>query len=280
MTNGSRAPAGERQRQILTLLRESGTLRIGELTRMFDVSDETVRRDLSLLQEQGLLTRTRGGAIAEGVHLETSFQRRLRENQDEKGAIARIAADYVEDGSTIIIDSGSTMSHLVDCLRSKQDLVVITNGINHVEALLSNPSLTVVITGGLVRRATVGAVGQLAVEALASLRADHTFIATHGFSADAGMTYPSFDEVAVKRAMISAGAEVTLLADGSKCGRASMVKVAPLTELNRIVTSPPVPESQQNKIRDLGVELVVADVPAGPALQVVDGAPLPIDEAQ
>jgi len=259
MALAPRRLAGDRQRQIMTLLQESGSLRIGELTEMFDVSDETVRRDLTALEEQGLLTRTRGGALAESVHLETSFQRRMRENWAAKLQIVRIAASYVEDGSTIIIDSGSTMAHLVRQLRSKRDLVVITNGITHVEDLLSNPTLTVVVTGGLIRRATMGAAGPLAVESLSSLHADHTFIATHGFSADAGMTYPSFDEVAVKRAMISAGADVTLLADGTKSGRASMVKVAPLTVLNRIITSQPISASEQNKIRDLGVELIVAD---------------------
>jgi DeoR family transcriptional regulator, fructose operon transcriptional repressor len=259
-----------RQRQIVAMLQESGSLRIAELSQMLDVSDETVRRDLAVLQEQGLLTRTRGGALVESVSLETSFQRRMRENGVEKREIARIAAGYVEDGSTIIIDSGSTMAHLVNQLRTKRDLVVITNGINHVEDLLSNPSLTVVVTGGMVRRVTMGAAGPLAAEALSSLHADHTFLATHGFSAEAGMMYPSFDEVAVKRAMITAGAEVTLLADGTKCGRASMVRVAPLGELSRIITSPPISESEQSKIRDLGVELIVAEIPDNPELSLVD----------
>jgi DeoR family transcriptional regulator, fructose operon transcriptional repressor len=275
----SRPLAEVRQRQIVALLQETGALRIGELSQMLDVSDETVRRDLAVLEEQGLLTRTRGGALVESVRLEPSFQRRLRENGAEKRAIARIAAGYVEDGSTIIIDSGSTMAHLVSELRTKRDLVVITNGVNHVEDLLSNPSLNVVMTGGTVRRVTMGAAGPLAVESLASLHADHTFLATHGFSAEAGMMYPSFDEVAVKRAMISAGAEVTLLADGSKCGRASMVKVAPLSQLSRIITSPPISESEQGKIRDLGVELIIAEIPDNPELSLVDQPP-PGDEVK
>jgi DeoR family transcriptional regulator, fructose operon transcriptional repressor len=262
--------AGARQRQIMTLLQESGALRVGDLSEMLDVSNETVRRDLSALEEQGLLTRTRGGAIAENVHLETSLQRRMKENGAEKRAIARIAAGYVQDGSTIIIDSGSTIAHLVRELLAKRDLVVITNGINHVEELLSNPSLTVVVTGGLVRRATLGAAGPLAVEALLSLHADHTFLATQGFSAEAGMTYPSFEEVAVKRAMINAGREVTLLADGTKSERASMVKVAPLRELTRIITSSPISATEQSKIRDLGVELIVAEIPDTPDLSIVE----------
>jgi DeoR family fructose operon transcriptional repressor len=257
---------------MIRLLRESGTLRIGELTERFEVSDETVRRDLSALEQQGLLTRTRGGAIAEGVHVETSFQRRLREGQADKVAIAAVAAELVDDGSTIIMDSGSTMAHLVPFLLHKRDLVVITNGVHHVEPLLENPSVTVVLTGGLIRRVTRGASGQLAVEALENLRADHTFIATDGFSADTGMTYPSFEEVAVKRAMIQAGVEVTLLADGSKSGRASMVKVAPLSVLNRIITSPPIPATEEQRIRELGVELVMVDVPTASGLQLIEGA--------
>jgi DeoR/GlpR family transcriptional regulator of sugar metabolism len=129
--------------------------------------------------------------------------------------------------------------------------------VNHTETLLANPSLTLVVTGGTVRRATLGAAGELAVATLQSLHADHTFIATQGFSAEAGMTYPSFEEVAVKRAMIAAGVEVTLLADGSKCGRTSMVRIAPLTDLTRIITSDPIPESEREQIEGMGVELIL-----------------------
>lgn len=253
----TRPLASERQREITRLVRESGALRIGELTEMFQVSDETIRRDLSLLEDQGVLTREHGGAIADGVGVETTYQRRMRERQSEKDEIAHAAAAMVRDGSTIIIDSGTTMMHLVGCLRSKRDLVVITNGISHAEELLKNPTLTLVVTGGVVRRSTLGAAGQLAVVALNELHADHTFIATHGFSAEAGLMYPSFEEVAVKQAMIAAGAEVTLLADGSKCGRAGMVRVAPMTQIDRVITTPPMPDDERRKLAQLGVDVVV-----------------------
>jgi DeoR family fructose operon transcriptional repressor len=255
--------AGERQREIVRLLVDAGSIRIADLVEAFDVSDETIRRDLAMLEEQGLLTRTHGGAIAEGVRRETTFQRRAREFPNEKDAIARAAAELVRDGSTIILDSGTTMRHFATHLRNKRDLVVITNGINNTNELLANSSLTLVLTGGVVRRATLGAGGELAVATLKTLRADHTFIATHGFSAQAGLTYPSFEEVAAKRAMIEAGAQVTLLADGSKCGRESMVRVAPLKAVHRIITSNPIPDDEQARIRDLGIELIIADGAAG-----------------
>jgi DeoR family transcriptional regulator, fructose operon transcriptional repressor len=257
--HSTRMMAKERHRAIIGLIQDVGSLRVGDLAEMFDVSGETVRRDLSVLEDQGYLTRTYGGAVADGVHLETSYQRRVREHEVEKQRMASMAAELVQEGSTIVIDSGTTMGQLARRLTTKRDLVVITNGLHHVDVLLSNPTLTLVVTGGTVRRATLGASGELAVATLQSLHADHTFIAAQGFSADAGMTYPSFEEVAVKRAMIAAGAQVTLLADGSKCGRTSMVKVAPLTELDRIITSAPIPAEEQERIRQLGVELLIAD---------------------
>lgn len=257
MVQMARLMARERQGRIVQLLQDEGFVRVGNLAAMFGVSNETIRRDFALLEEQGLLTRSHGGATLEGVHAETSFQRRTREHQVEKDHLGRAAANLVQDGTTIIIDSGTTMRALVEHLKDKRDLVVITNGVNHIEALLANPTLTLAVTGGIVRRTTLGATGDLAVATLQVLRADHTFIATHGFSAEAGMTYPSFEEVAVKRAMIAAGAEVTLLADGSKCGRASMAKVAPLTDLNRIITSPPIPEIERKQIEEMGIELLL-----------------------
>jgi len=247
----------ERRRQIADLVEESGVLRIGDLAARFRVADETVRRDLAVLEHEGIVTRQHGCALATGMSIESPYRRRAREQNVEKQWIARAAAELVQDGSTIIIDSGTTTRHLVDLLRTKCDLVVITNGISHVPELLENPTTTVVITGGTVRRASLGAVGDLAVATLETLRADHTFLGTHGFSAEAGVTYPSFEEVAVKRAMIAAGVEVTLLADGSKCGRTSMVRVAPLQKLDRIITSTPIPGDELTKIRKLGIEITV-----------------------
>jgi DeoR/GlpR family transcriptional regulator of sugar metabolism len=266
MTDGDRQSshkrrllAGERRRRIAEMLDESGALRIGDLTAMFNVTDETIRRDLTLLEEEGLLTRAHGGALATALRIETPYGRRLSSHADEKDQFGRAAAKLVNDGSTIIVDSGTTMRAFVQRLRTKRDLVDITNGVNHVNELLANPTTTLVMTGGVIRRTTLGAVGDLAVATLETLRADHTFIATHGFSTTDGLTYPSFEEVAVKRAMIAAGAEVTLLADGSKCGCTSMVRIASLNALNRIVTSAPIPADEQRKLEKLKIELVMVN---------------------
>jgi DeoR/GlpR family transcriptional regulator of sugar metabolism len=258
----------ERRRQIAKLAEESDVLRIGELASRFEVADETIRRDFVWLEQQGVLSREHGGALSTGADRESLYNSREREHSREKRLIAQLAVDFVNDSSTIILDSGTTIHHLVALLRSKRDLVVITNGISHVAGLLANPTTSVVVAGGSVRRESIGTVGDLAVATLEKLHADHTFLATHGFSAQMGITYPNLEEVAVKRAMIAAGSEVTLLADGSKYGRVSMAQVASLAEVDRVITSGPIPEEEIARMRDLGLEVIVADEDIEPGLKL------------
>jgi len=277
--------AADRRRRIASMVRERGSVRASELSHLFGVTDETIRRDLVHLAEGGELKRLHGGAIAEQARTETSFARRIREHEAEKAAIAEAAADLVADGSTIILDSGSTTLHLARALVKRRDLVVITNAVTNAIELMENPNIVVVLTGGTVRRTTFGATGELAVTNLAGLHVDQTFLAITGVSIDGGLTYPSFEEAAVKRAMVAAAAEVVLLADHTKFGRNTMVQVAPLDVLSRIVTNAPVDEPMRGHLQDLGVEVTVASsgrpdtrarhdgpVPGSPMTEAGDGS--------
>jgi DeoR family fructose operon transcriptional repressor len=255
----SRGRAVDRRRRIASLLRERGSVRASELSDLFGVTDETIRRDLTHLAETGILRRLHGGAVAEPTRAETNFARRLREHESEKLGIAKAAAQLVSDGSTIIIDSGTTTVHFARALTEKRDLVVITNAVTNAVELMDYPNITLVLTGGLVRPTTFGAVGDMAVSNLGELRVDVTFLAISGVSLEGGLTYPSFEEAAVKRAMIAAASEVVLLADQSKFGRDSLVRVAPLDVLGKIVTSPGVEPSLLEHARELGIEVIVAD---------------------
>lgn len=263
----SRPFALERQRKIAQLVREHGSVRASELTDLFGVTDETIRRDLSRLADMGILRRAHGGAVAAPIRSESGFARRLQEQEKAKIAIAQVAADLVSDGSTIIIDSGTTTVHLARALRTKRDLVVITNAVTNAIELIESTNVTVVLTGGLVRPATFGAVGDLAVATLRELHVDQTFLAINSASLEGGLTYPSFEEVAVKRAMIAAASEVILLADSSKFGHDSLVRVAPLGVLSRIVTSPGIDPDLKAALAEIGIEVIVADPTANPTSQ-------------
>jgi DeoR family fructose operon transcriptional repressor len=258
----------ERQNRIEQLVGSRGSVRASELVALFGVTDETIRRDLSRLADMGVLRRAHGGAVAAlPTRAESNFDRRLQEHEAEKIAIAHAAADLVKDGSTIIIDSGTTTVHFARALRAKRDLVVVTNAVTNAIELMQLPSVTVVLTGGVVRPTTFGATGDLAVATLAELHVDQTFLAISAISLEGGLTYPNFEEVAVKRAMIAAASEVVLLADSSKFGHDSLVRVAPLSVLSRIVTSAYLDPELTAAIKEFGIELTVAE----PAAADLDG---------
>jgi DeoR/GlpR family transcriptional regulator of sugar metabolism len=249
----------DRLRVITDLIRERGSVRGRDLVDVLGVTDETIRRDLARLAEQGLVRRAHGGAVALRASDETDTSFRLREHEQEKVAIGRRAAELVSDGSSIILDSGTTTLCLARALHGKQDLVVVTTAVTNALELVGNPRTTVVMTGGVIRPTTYGASGQFAAATLRSLHVDQTFLAIHSVSAKGGLTYPLFEEVDAKRAMIEAASEVILLADHSKFGRQALVRVAPITAVHRIITTPGIDPAEAAEIRDLGIDLIVVE---------------------
>jgi len=257
-------PADRRQ-VIADLVRERGSVRGRDLVDVLGVTDETIRRDLARLAELGLVRRAHGGAVAIRPGDETDTAFRLREHAEEKVAIGRRAAELVADGSSIILDSGTTTLCLARALHHKRDLVVVTTAVTNAIELVGDPGTTVIMTGGVIRPTTYGASGQLAAATLRGLHVDQTFLAIHSVSAEGGLTYPLLEEVDAKRAMIEAADEVILLADHSKFGRRALVRVAPITAVHRIITTPGVDPDEAAAIRDLGIDLIVVEPPAGTA---------------
>ena len=253
-----RLPA-DRLEFIADLVHQQGSVRARELVDLLGVTDETIRRDLSRLAQLGVVKRAHGGAVATRPLDEATTAVRLREYAREKIAIGRRAAQLVTAGSTIILDSGTTTLCLARALRRTPDLVVVTTAVTNALELVGNPGTTVVMTGGVIRANTFGASGQLAAATLHELRVDQAFLAIHSVSARGGLTYPSFEEVDAKRAMIEAASEVILLADHSKFGREALVRVAPLTSVQRIVTSPGIDPAELDAVRELGIEVIIAE---------------------
>lgn len=266
-----RLPA-DRHQVIADLVRERGSVRGRELAEALGVTDETIRRDLSRLEELGIVRRAHGGAVAPRLSDETDTAFRLQEHAAEKMAIGRRAAELVMDRSSIILDSGTTTLALARALQEVRDLVVVTTAVTNAIELVGNQRTTVIMTGGVIRPSTFGASGQLAAETLRGLHVDQTFLAIHSVSVAGGLTYPLLEEVDAKRAMIEAAGEVILLADHSKFGRQALVRVAPITAVHRIVTTPGIDPDEAAAIRDLGIDLIIAEpnptsrAPVGAAL--------------
>jgi DeoR family fructose operon transcriptional repressor len=257
--------AADRLQVIADFIRERGSVRSRDLVQALGVTDETIRRDLARLAEQGLVRRAHGGALAVRPSDETDTAFRLREHAVEKAAIGRRAAELVADGSSIILDSGTTTLGLARALRGKENLVVVTTAVTNAIELVGNPTMSVIMTGGMIRPSTFGASGQLAAATLRGLHVDQTFLAIHSVSVAGGLTYPSFEEVDAKRAMIEAASEVILLADHSKFGRQALVRVAPITAVQRIITTAGIDPDEAAAIRDLGIDLIIVEPDDGVA---------------
>lgn len=253
--------ATERFRVIGLLVRERGSVRVGELAERFGVTDETIRRDLARLEEMGILERSYGGAVAPRGDAETTYSGRLLEHSAAKMAIASRAAELVEDGDALILDAGTTTLFLVRCLAGRRDLFVATNAVTHAVELATNTRISVVVIGGLLRAATFGAVGDLAIGMLADLHVKRTFLAIHSVSAAAGLTEPRLDAVGIKRAMMKAASEVVLLADHSKVGRESLARVAAMDTVARLITSEGVDPAEVRAIQELGVAVDITVAP-------------------
>lgn len=246
----------ERRTKILALLEEQGKVSVSELSSRFDISEVTIRNDLRDLHLRGLVQRAHGGAMkVETVSIDQSLQVKAELHADEKRRIGSAAAALVQDGESIILDSGTTTQQIARQLRTKRGLTVITNGLNIATELLGAPDIQVIMLGGIVRQSSGSVVGQFAEEMLEQLFADKLFLGVDAFDLDFGLSTPNLEESVVNQAMARIAKEKILVADSSKFGKRSLSRIMSLSELDIIITDSSLPESIQAEVRSRGLEL-------------------------
>ena len=251
--------AEDRRESIAQELRRRGRVSVRRLAAAHDVTPETVRRDLTELEERGQLRRIHGGAVAlEHLRVEPAVAERSGHMAAQKGAIAAAAAAlFPGDGGTVLLDAGTTTGALVGAWPTDRRLTVVTNDITHALALAPIPTVTVIVVGGRLRARTLANVDEFAVETLRNLRVDVAFVATNGLS-ERGCSTPDTAEAAVKRAMVRAADRVVLLADATKFGQEHFVRFADLTDLDVVVTDDGAEDGDLLPLRVAGVDVVVA----------------------
>ncbi len=235
-------PAALRREQILTTVAERGFARVGQLSARFGISEVTVRSDLDALAEAGSIERVHGGAIAtvRPGGAERAFEQSLLSAADQKRRIGRAAADLVVSDQAIVLDVGTTTTAIAHALLERDDLhdvVVITSALNIALALeAAIPRFTVVVTGGTLRPRQHSLVDPLAGVVLDRVRADLAFIGCSGVDVRAGVTNANLPEADIKRRMIEAAARTVVVADASKLGVVQLSRVAPLSDVDTLLT--------------------------------------------
>lgn len=253
--------AEERQQAITRLVQERGRMAVNELADAFEVTTETVRRDLSLLERAGLVRRVHGGAVPAGslAVIEAALSERDAANIDQKEQIARAALELLPpSGGTILLDAGTTTARLAALLPRDRQFVVITHAVPVASRLAGLPNIDLHLLPGRVRPATHAAVGADTVAALDFFRADVAFLGTNGVSLGHGCSTPDPQEAAVKRAIVAAGRRVVVLADSSKIDQEAAVRFAALDEVHAIVTDSGTSQAQRSRLANAGPEVVVA----------------------
>jgi DeoR family transcriptional regulator, fructose operon transcriptional repressor len=226
----------ERHRIILSLLEAKDIVKIQEIVDVTDASESTIRRDLTQLEQEKYLKRVHGGASKlQGKLQELSVSEKSTKNLQEKHLIAQYAASLVEEGDCIFLDAGTTTLNMIDYLKEK-DIVIVTNGLTHIDFLLEKGLKTYTL-GGYVKPITKAMIGRGAVESLREYRFDKAFIGMNGIHPQYGFTTPDPEEAQVKKIAMELSREAIILADDTKFGEIAFSKVASLDKAMIITNS-------------------------------------------
>ncbi len=251
----------ERQQAIAATVMSQGRASVADLAQAYDVTTETVRRDLAVLDRAGLLRRVHGGAVpVRALHLvEPSVDERESTRAGHKHAIASAAAEFIpQSGATVLFDAGTTTARVAALLPPDRELLIVTNSVPIAARLASLTSVSLQLLGGQVRGLTQATVGERAVGMLESLRVDIAFIGTNGISVRHGLSTPDPGEAAVKRAMVACTNFVVVVADSSKIGREEFVSFAPIDRVDVLVTDSESTPEDRAALTEHGVDVVVA----------------------
>lgn len=227
----------ERLDKIKSIIEEKKNVKVSELGRICEVSENTIRRDLIELTEMGYCYRTKGGAtLLERGHDKTPFTNRLALHHGSKYDIARKAAGLVRSGSTIIIDSGTTAVELARELADRHHITVITPSLAAADILSGHPDITLILPGGIVDPFSCSLTGYPAENFFTGVHADMLFLAVKAISPETGLSDHTITESSVKQQMLKAADKVIVLADHSKLGKTALSRICPIDAVDTLIT--------------------------------------------
>lgn len=247
----------ERRTKTLDLLNSNGQVSVTELSRIFKVSEVTIRNDLAQLEKKGLLIKTRGGGIkTQRVSIDQHLNEKAKICSKEKQAIGKKAASLINDGDTIIIDSGTTTLEVAKNLKDIKNLTVVTNALN-IASQLINEQIRLILLGGLLRNESLSLIGPIPESSIKNFYCDKLFVGVDGIDSKSGIFTPNPEEAELNRLMIEASKEVIVVADSTKFKRKSFAFIAPMSKVDFIITDSKIPEDELRNLRSIGVNTII-----------------------
>ncbi|MCW8331569.1 DeoR family transcriptional regulator [Photobacterium sp. SDRW27] len=252
--------AVERRMEIVNVVNRDGKARVEDLAAQFDVSSVTIRSDLSFLEKNGYVVRSHGAAIPNtGVIAELTVHEKRRQNAGIKSLIGQAAAKLIESGDTVILDSGTTTREIATSLKSLEDVVVMTNGLDVAMELASAPGVEVLMSGGVLRKNALSFSGSQAEHSLKNYRFDKVFLGVDGFDLRAGITTHNEQEASLNRLMCEISEQVIAVADSSKFGKRSCHMIREFGNIDILVTDSDIPEDYVQGLREMKVDVIIVE---------------------
>jgi len=247
----------ERIRGIMKILDKENRVLITDLCDTFNTTSVTIRKDLDMLEREGVLKRTHGGAILrKPLFHGLALDEKEKLYADEKERIAFEAAKYIKEGDVIILDSGSTITCLARKIKHMSGITVITNAIN-IAMELANTDIEIILTGGSLQKNSSTLIGPLADSILNKISADKLFHGVDGVDYEIGLTTPNITEANTSHTMTLRAGENILLVDSSKFGRRSLGVICQINEINKIITTRKMDKNELKKLNDMSVEVII-----------------------
>ncbi|QHZ49190.1 DeoR/GlpR transcriptional regulator [Bacillus sp. NSP9.1] len=257
--------AAERRNLILEHLMENNRITVKSLSKSLKVSEATLRTDLKVMEKEGLLTRTHGGAVLnKESSQDNSFSERAKKNTEYKIAIARKAAEFIAYKDCVVLDASTTALELARILKHTDvKMTVVTNGISAALELKENPDINVILIGGMLRRGSMALEGLLGVNTLEKINVDKIFTSASGFTIEDGLTDFNVYEVELKKALIKKASKVIALLDHTKMGDSSIASFAATDQIDCIITDMNTPEHILDDLSGKEIQVIRAsDIPS------------------
>lgn len=251
----------QRRMEIFQALQKTGSVTVSELAETFNVTSMTIRRDLALFEKQGLVTTNYGGAtLNKGSNIEPSFVLKQTQMSLEKNRICEKASELIPDGSSIIIDCGTTPLYLMNYLMDKKELSIITNSWPLINFIPNNSKHRILLAPGEYSEISAGAVSAQTIVFFENIQADFVFISTQGFDPSHGATVPTNEDAAVKAALLKSAKQKILLADSSKFGQRYLFRHASPHDFDQVVTDSHISEAQLAELERSEIHYLIAKV--------------------
>ncbi len=253
----------ERYQKILEVIGSNGKITVGEIVRLFDISDMTARRDIKTLEQSGLLRHVHGGAISNlGRSYEPPYTVRSAHATEAKKAIGKVAAEMIVDGDSIVLDVGTTTMEIARALINRRNLTIITASIPIANEIISKYSLDndirLILAGGIVRARELSMIGHIAQQTFSEFQVDKAFIGVGGIDIMNGLTEYNLEDALVKKPLLRTARQKIVVAEGEKLGRSVFATIGMITDIDMIITDTTAADDKVRSFKSIGIEVIIA----------------------